>query len=235
MGSVADRRRALAALAAERHREGRTARLLRRSAAGCLLLVLVALPVLWALGFFSTPPAVAELRRLVDEQVAELDRVARGEVPYDSSPGVGAVFEKMREVPRTHRQQVERDMGRLWEARERAETGSYFSLSPEQREAELDRRIRAEDERRRQWEAERAQRETQASGGGQRTGGGTGGGQAGGGPPRSTSDEARLARSKQRIDGTTPDERARRAEYRRAIDERRERMGLPNGGPRRSG
>ena len=34
------------------------------------------------------------------------------------------------------------------------------------------------------------------------------------------------------IDRTSPEERARYAEYRRAMEERREKRGLPSGGPR---
>lgn len=234
MSTVADKRRTLAALAAERGRTGGVRRFLGWAIAALVLLLVAALPVLWAGGFFSTPPVVAEVRRLVDQQVAECDRVARGEAAYGAVPDASAVFERMRDVPRGYRAQVGADVGRLWEARERAETGSYFALPPGEREAELDRRIRAEEERRRRWETERAARE-QSRPAGERQAGTAGTGGAAAAPataPSAGVEQARLERSKRRLDTTTPEERAKRAEYRRALDARRAQMGLPAGGRR---
>lgn len=250
MASTADKRRALAELAAERNREGAAGRLVRRAIAVLLLLLLLAFPTLWACGFFTAPQAVMEVRQLVDAQVAEFSRVARGEVPYGAAPASGAVYERMRELPRAYREQVGQDMGRLWEARERAETGSYFALPAAEREAELDRRIKAEEERRQRWQAEREQRERQRAaesrqagvtagrgGGGQpNAGGGRGPGGGGGGPGgAANADQARLERGKRRLDGTTPEERAQQAEYRRALEERRAKLGITSGGGRRGG
>jgi uncharacterized membrane protein YgcG len=253
MASSADKRRAVAALAAERNRQGAGGRLLKRAAIALLLVFLITMPVLWAFGFFSTPKAVAEVKQLVDQQVAEYDRVARGEVPYGSAPSAGVFFEKMREVPREYREQVGQQMGRLWEARERAEMGSYFALPAEKRQAELDRRIKADEDRRKAWQAEREKRDQQraaesqqANAGGGRGGpggpGGAGGGPGGGGPPagggtpgggrRGGTEESRNERSKRRLDSSTPEQRAQQAEYRRAMEERRKQLGLPTGGRR---
>ena len=101
---MSDRRRAVAALAAQRSSEGASGRFWMRAAAVIVMLALIMLLVLWFLGFFSTPKPVAEVRQLVDQQVAELDRVARGEMPFESGPGFGAVMEKMRDVPREYRE-----------------------------------------------------------------------------------------------------------------------------------
>lgn len=258
MTTRADTRRTLAALAAERDREGRAGRILGRCLAALVVLALVVLPVLWLLGVFSTPPAVIEVRRLVDTQVEAYDRVSRGESPFDPAPVPRSVFEQVRAVPRAYREQVDRDLGRLWEARERAEMDSYFALTADQRRAELDRRIRADEERRRQWQAEREKREREraasggqiAAGGGQAGsgGGGGGGGAAGGGgggapgggrpnaaPWGGGTQEARNQRMKERLDRTSPEQRARQAEYRRALDARRAQLGLSAGGGRRGG
>jgi penicillin-binding protein 2 len=61
--------------------------------------------------------------------------------------------------------------------------------------------------------------------------GASGGGQGGGRPAgtKGSSDEARTARSKRRIDSTDPDERAQNAEYRRQLDLRRQQLGISPG------
>ena len=230
MMSQADRRRLVAALAKERDERSAGGRMARRAAAiGLILLCLMALG--WGLRFFSQPRAVADVEKLVDQQVAEYARVAQGEVPFASAPSFGAVREKLRDVPREYRAQVGEQMGRLFEARERAEMASYFQLPPAQRQAELDRRIKAEEARRQAREAERAERgRPQAAGGTQAGNGGPGGqqGPGGGGGPVSVSrtEEGRNERIKRRIDQTTPEERSMRAEYRRAMDARRRQLGL---------
>lgn len=233
MTTQADRRRAVAALAAERDERSAGTRRVKRAAA-LLLLFLCLAGVGWGLGLFASPRAVADMEKLVDRQVAEYARVARGEVPFESAPNFGVVRDTLRTVPREYREQVGEQMSRLWEARERAEMASYFRLPPAQRQAELDRRIKAEEARRRSWEASRAERdrdrERPGSGGqaGQRgpeAGGRGGGGQAGSpGGPRT--EQSRNDRYKRRIDQSTPEERSMRAEYRRAMDARRRQLGL---------
>jgi len=253
MASTADKRRAVAALAAERNKQGAFGRFARRAGGVLALLALMAMPVLWLMGFFSSPKAVAEIRQAVDQQVAEYERVARGEVPFASAPSGRSMFEKMRDVPPQYREQVGQQMGRLWEARERAETASYFALPADKRQAELDRRIKADEDRRKQWQAEREKRDQAWAASGQQAGGfggrggpgggppgggpgrGPGGGPGGGGPPggsRRGTEEARNERSKRRLDQSTPEQRAQQTEYRRAMEERRTQLGLPAGGRR---
>lgn len=64
---------------------------------------------------------------------------------------------------------------------------------------------------------------------GQQAGGQTGSGPPAGGPPRGGTEEDRNRWRKSMIDRTTPEQRARYVEYRRAMDERREQRGLPSG------
>ena len=129
-------------------------------------------------------------------------------------------------------------MGRLFEARERAEINSFFAMSPDQRMNELDRRIRDEDAQREARRAEWAQRQSSgdAQGGsrGPRGGGDAGGrgGPPGGGGPgrgRSSTEEQRNDWRKQRLDNGSPQGRAQRDEYRRLMRERREQLGLSGG------
>lgn len=250
-----DRRRALREYAARQGEASAGGRAWRRWIAGILVLAGIIAVLLWLFGSFSTPPAVAEIEKLVTSQVAEYARAARGEVPFESVAGFNAITDRIREMPREYRAQVGQQMARLGQARERAEMASYFRLAPAERQAELDRRIKAEEQRRQQWQAERQKRDAArasagqqaAANGGGRPQGGSGagpGGPQGGGPGaqgspqprtsrRTSTEESRNDRSKQRIDRSSPEERAQRAEYRRAVEIRRSQLGLPTSGGRR--
>jgi hypothetical protein len=228
--TVSARRQALAEFARSQ-RSSWLSGWLRPAAIGIVGLGLLGLAVLWLLGFFSSPREVLAVRAAVDGQMAELERMARGEVPYgEGSASFAPVMQAMRDVPEQYREQARREMGRLFEARERAEVSSYFAIPPERRAAELDRRIKEEESRRARWQAERDRRTTDrgdgsAARGPQAAGGRQGG--AGGQPrQRDRSEEGRNTRSKQRLDRSTADARARSTEYRRAKDQRRIQLGL---------
>jgi hypothetical protein len=236
--TVSARRQALAELARSRRPSGLNRRL-RPAAIGIVGLGLLGLAVLWLLGFFSGPREVLAVRAAVDGQIAELERMARGEVPFGEASGSFApVMQAMRDVPEQYREQARQEMGRLFEARERAEVSSYFAVPPAQRAAELDRRIKEEDARRSRWQAERDRRMAErgdggGAGRGQQVAGGSGpqaagGQQAGGRQPRQRdrTEEGRNTRAKQRLDRSTADARARSTEYRRAKDQRRIQLGL---------
>lgn len=242
--SAADKRRLLAKLANGR---GRGSRLqsaggsFRGRAIAAVLAAAVILALIWFTGWFSAPRPVRDMRALVDEQVALLGRVARNDAPL-SEVSFAPVFERMREVPAAYRDQVRGDLGRLFAAREAAEINSFFALPPAERQAELDRRIRAEEQRRQAREASRtAGAGGNASGGnasdatGSNGAGGSGRGgttQAGGppsGPRRGGTEEERNRRRKASIDRSTPEQRARRAEYRRVMQERREQLAATGG------
>lgn len=213
--------------------------------AALAVMALLVTGVLWAGGAFSDPAEVRALRSEVDRQVAQYNQIAQGNGSYSGSGGdFGAMFEMMRNVPEGYRDQVRGEMGRLFEARERAEINSFFNMSPDQRMAELDRRIQDEDAqreaRRQQW----AQRQSSGDqprgpggdaggrggppGGGSAQGGG-GGGDRGRGRGRPTSDEQRQQWRVSRLDNTSPQGRAQRDEYRRLMRERREQLGLSGG------
>lgn len=223
------RRQALADLARSRQGDQGSGGRVRTILIALMVIALVAFFVLWLTGFFSTPAEVLALREAVNTQVVELERMARGEVPYsEERASWGPLYEAARQVPEQYRDQ---EIGRYFRAREAAEINSYFSLPPDQRAAELDRRIKAEEARRARWEAERAQREAnQASS----NGGGSGTTPAGqpsssGRPRRSRTEETRNAWVKRYLDRTSADGRAKRTEYRRAKDQRRVAMGLEPG------
>lgn len=222
----------------------------KRAAIGVVILAGLAWLVLWLLGFFSPPRELKDLRSFVDAQVKEFDKVARNEAPFSYDvASFGPAFERMRDLPDALRSEARDEMERLFRARERAEMRSYFAIPAAARQAELDRRIKAEEERRKAWQAERAKRNADQTAGNQQPGnrpqggggrgpGGPGGGPGGppggrggpGGPPGGRGNEdQRNTRSKQRIDSSSPTDRSQQAEYRRAMDARREQLGLPGG------
>jgi len=171
------------------------------------------------------------------------------------------IRQKIDGLPDDLRPQVEQSGRGMFRTAMRARIDAYFLLPPEKRQAELDRQIRQEELFRKAAEAGGAvmnaltgggQRDGQ--GGGQGGGGGPGGsggqgsagetpaqgtadrqagGGFGGGPPRNGNEDDRNKwRKEQIIDRTTPEERARYVEYRRAMNERRTQLGLPPSGPR---
>lgn len=169
--SASAKRAALSDLARSRESKTSAGQIVRVVAIGIVVLGLLALFLMWLFGFFSAPPEVRAVQAMVDEQIQQLERVARNEAPFDEG-SFGSVFETMRQVPREYRDQAGQEMGRLFEAREKAEVNSYFAMSPEQRKAELDRRLKAEQQRRQAWEAQRqAQRQAQADNQGGNQGG----------------------------------------------------------------
>jgi len=247
--SAADTRRALRELAAERNGNKKGGWVFWIVLLAAILALLFG-GIGWALGWFTTPKAVAEFKALVDQQITDLDKMARNEKPYSESfDSMRPMFEKMRDLPRDVR---EEQMSRLFEARSRAEANSYFALPPQQRQAEMDRRLKAEEERRKQWMQRRQQdgnaqaanrpsgqqqnggRGGPPGGGGRGGPGGGGGGPPGGGPPgggrRGGGEDSSNARRLAGINRTSPDDRARQTEYRRLRDEARARSGGGGGG-----
>jgi len=107
----------------------------------------------------------------------------------------------------------------------RARINAYFNAPPAQRDAVLDRQIDEMEVMRQAFEA--AEKVTAAFGGGGGGGASPSAAPPFGGPPRSNNEEERNKFRKDIIDRTSPSERARYVEYRRAIDERREKRGMP--------
>lgn len=232
--TVSARRQALADLARAREDRDSTGRRVRTAAIGLAIVSLLTVAILWLAGFFTTPREVLAMRALVDERVAELGRVARNEVPLSyETESFGAMFETMRGVPEAYRQQAREEIGRLFEAREKAEVDSFFGMPPERRQAELDRRIRAEEERQKTWQARRGDQGATAGNGRPPPGGPSGPSNGGGrstGPGRgNASEEGRNMRAKARLDRSSAESRARRTEYRRLKDQRRIELGLSPG------
>jgi hypothetical protein len=217
-------------------------------------IAVLAVLVAWLLGWisFSTDPRVAEIQKMQEEARTQF---AEGGGPRSVAEATAAVTAmntiraKVEALPPHLRPQVERQGSSVFRSAMRARIDSYFTAPPEKRKAELDRQIDQEEMMRKAFEAGRAV--AGMFGGGQpagQSGAGQGaagqgaagqggqqaaqasGGRSGGGPPQSGSEEDRNRWRKSIIDSTTPEQRARYVEYRRAMDERREQRGLQSWG-----
>lgn len=225
-----------------------------KSAWGFWLAVLAGVAVLavlvaWFLGWisFGTDPRVAEIQKMQEEARAQFAEGGGPRTVVEATAAVTAmntIRAKVDALPPHLRPQVERQGGSVFRTAMRARIDSYFTAPPEKRKAELDRQIDQEEMMRKAFEAGRAvagmfgggqsggQQASQGSAGqgGAAQGGQQAGGSRPGGPPQGGSEEDRNRWRKSMIDSTTPEQRARYVEYRRAMDERREQRGLPTWG-----
>ena len=211
-------------------------------------LVLLALIAAWFLGWISfvTDPRVAEIQQLQQEAQKQFGEGGGPKTIAEATAAVTAmntIRTKVEALPPHLRPLVEREGGRMFRSAFRARIDSYFAAAPEKRQAELDRQIDQEEMMRKAFDAGRAiagvfggGQGSQATGG-TAQGGTTPGGTSGGGPPAPTGSSSSGSSSEERsnkwrksmIDRTTPEQRSRYVEYRRAMDERREQRGLPGG------
>ena len=107
-------------------------RLLKRTAATLVIVAMVAVLVLWGSGFLSTPKELVEIRTLVDQQIFQLQKVARNEAPLTYNDTVfRQSLKRLRDMPPEVREQARKEMQRLPKAREQAEHRSYFAMPPQ--------------------------------------------------------------------------------------------------------
>ena len=117
----------------------------------------------------------------------------------------------------------------------RARIDGYFALPPNQRQAEIDRQINQDEMMRKAFEAGRSVMTALGGGQGSPAGGQTTAAPASGRSAAAWSNRSEDERNRWRksmIDRTSPQDRARYTEYRRAVDARRDERGLPNQWPR---
>jgi len=206
-------------------------------AAGLAILAVLGLLLAWLAGWirFTTDPRVTEIIAL---QAQARERFGQGSGPSNLADAAAMatsmmqIRQKMEALPEHLRPQAEQAGRSMFESAFRARIDAYFALPPEKRQAEIDRQIDQEEMMRKAFEAGRTV--ANAIGGGQPAAGGqpqppAGGSGGSGGPPRGGSEEDRNRWRKSMIDRTTPQERARYTEWRRALDARREQRGLPSG------
>lgn len=216
---------------------------------GLAVVALLALLGAWLGGWIrlTTDPRVAEILALQKQAQERFTGSggAGGQTPSLADATVAAtammeIRQKTEALPPHLREQVERNGSNMFRSAFRARIDRYFELPPEQRQAEIDRQIAEEEMWRKAFEA--GQAALSMVGGGAGSGSGSGAaaqqGQSGGqsGPSNSSwsnrSEEERNRWRKGMIDRTTPEERARYTEWRRARDARRQQLGLPDRWPR---
>lgn len=211
---------------------------------GVVALALLALLGAWLAGWvrFTTDPRVTEIIALQEQARA---RFGQGSGPSNLADAAAMatsmmeIRQKMEALPEHLRPQAEQAGRSMFQSAFRARIDSYFALPPEQRQAEIDRQIDQEEMMRKAFEAGRTVANA-LGGGGAQAGGAAPAGNAPqppanpppGGPNASRSEEERNRWRKSMIDRTTPQERARYSEWRRAIDARREQRGMPSTWPR---
>lgn len=205
-----------------------------------LALALVVLA--WLLGWlrFGTDPRVKEILALQEEARQKYVATGGPRTVAEATEAFTAMTQirgKIEALPEHLRPEVERSGGSMFRSAFRARIDDYFNAPPAQRNAVLDRQIDQEEMMRKAFEAGRTAMNAVGVGTGSGAGGaggaGSGPGGAGnagfprGGPPRGGTQEDGNRWRKGMIDRTTPEQRARYVEYRRAMDKRREERGLP--------
>lgn len=175
----------------------------------CVLLLLVGIG--WAVVHFRTDPQLVKVEQLA----AELTAVSDDEIPPEQRR---ARWEQFREavelLPEGQREAARQRVFDGFQERQRKEIATFFTLSPGEQTAFLDKQIDRSEQRRREWQS-RGDRSTSP-----RTGGN-------GNDRRNSTAEDRNQRRKRRLDNTTPETRAQFDEYRRRMDGRRRERGLP--------
>ena len=196
---------------------------------------------------YSNDPRVVEIREIQEEA---RKRYLSGGGPSTQSEArafvqsMEKVRNKMEGLPDNVRREMYRGGGNVFYSSMRQRIDDYFNASPAQRQQVLDQQIRQSDLMSKAFSEARAARESQKpptnsqqgngqKGYGQKAESKPGSGQGSGRSSwASRSQGDRNEWFKNRIlDRTTPEQRAKYVEYRRAASERREELGLPAGWP----
>ena len=170
---------------------------------------------LWAMWAGGIDPEVAKAQRLRAQLTgAETE----GMTDQQRREAWGQLREQMRRLSPEQRQRLWGESGGGFRQRMQQQVDDFFDLPSEQRAAHLDKQIDTMEARRAQF-AQRGGRQ-----------GGPGGrrfqGELRGGRTYRSADE-RNQLHKRRLDGTTPENRAKWSEYRRQLEDRRRQRGLP--------
>jgi hypothetical protein len=180
-----------------------------------------------ALWFFWPSRQVARAKGLQEELFSPAARNLSPEQRREK-------FRELREARNALTPAQRRELSKEMQKRRQAEISKYFKMSAAEKARYLDDRIR-------QMEQRRQARQGRNGGAGGGPGGGPGGSAAAaggpqrGGPPRDRSPSERDSWRQERLDSTTPGERAQFTQFMKDLNARRAQLGLPTGrgGPMR--
>ncbi|MCC7084085.1 MAG: hypothetical protein IT427_03650 [Pirellulales bacterium] len=179
-------------------------------AAAAVILILV-----WWFGWLGEDPALAEVEalqvKLTDPNLAEAESRAL----------MDQLRSKMATLTDDTRRAAWQSGRAMFEQREMSRIDRLLTLQGQEQTKALDDEINRMERRRAEWQ----QRAAQGQAGGQR--GDQTRGQGGLRSRGSQSDEQRIARLRNRLDHSMPEQRAKRAEFVRLINQRRIQRGLP--------
>ena len=167
----------------------------------------------WAMGFFNrTDPQLAELEQMRDANFQRMEEMSDEErrSQYEG------FRDKVRELSDDQRRQFYESSRPMYEQRQLERLNEFFAKSPEEQTKELDKMIDESQERRQRRESSRNESPDR---GGRAERGGRGG-------RSNATPQQRDQRSKERLDRSTPEMRAKRDRFRDMMSERRKQRGL---------
>jgi hypothetical protein len=197
----------------------------RRNAAISTVVLILIVGAAWAFGFFGrTDPAVAELQQMRDQMFASRD------LPEAQRDQLRDQFrQRLEGLSDAQRRAVFAGGREQWQQRNQQRMDQFFAMSRADQQKRLDESINRMLER---------QKDQNQNGAGNRNARSGGNGGRGGDRGRNMTPAQRESRAKQRLDRSSPKERAQRDEFRRRMQERMQQRGinpqlLPGPGGRR--
>jgi hypothetical protein len=187
----------------------------------------------------TTDPRVQEVLQLQEEARQKFMANGGPQTVAAATEAVAAlesIRDRVESLPEPLQEQVGQSSSSMFHAMQRAQVNAYYDAPPEKRQEVLDRQIRMEKTMKQAFSAALMADFLVGSIGPSGGSSGRDGGSApaAGGPSAGSPKSAppasidRHAGEKRVIDATTPQQRAREVEYRRATEVRRVQLGLPN-------
>ena len=182
-------------------------------ALGIVIVILVTATTVWAHRRRRLDPEVGKIMQQFDK--AE-------QLPEDQRRAMRGDFRTtMERLNPSQQQQLREQMGIRFERRANAQAAAYCGMTADQKRAYLDQQVAEMQKRQQEWESRRAAEQAQngtgaQDGGSGRNGGGPGGGGPGGGPGgrgNRFDQQAQAQRRNQRLDNSSPEQRAQRNAY----------------------
>jgi hypothetical protein len=180
---------------------------------GVVAVLLIALGAAWAMSYFHrTDPAIAELQQLRDQMRAAPEADRQGFRDQFRQKIEGLTDAQRQEFFQSNRGQFRQDMQKRM--------NEFFAMSPADQKKRLDEIIDRNLKRQKERQAQVAAGQGGAGGGGAAGGGGRGGRQ-------NMTDGQREQARKERLDNSSPMERAQGDKFRQMMSDRMQQRGIP--------